>query len=116
MSSSSKSIKELQNKIIQFRTDRNWKQFHKLKDLLIGLNIEASELNELFLWKNEDETKAVDKSKISDELADIFIFLTYISEHFNIDLDDAIENKIAKNASKYPVEKSYGSNKKYTDL
>ena len=116
MSSENTSIKDLQNKIIQFRRERNWEQFHTLKDLLLGLNIEASELGELFLWKNENEIKAVDISKISDELSDIFIFVTYISEHFNIDLSKAVENKIAKNAAKYPIEKSFGNNKKYNEL
>ncbi len=116
MSAENKSLKDLQKKIIQFRNDRNWKQFHSLKDLLLGLNIEAGELNELFLWKDEKEIESVDKAKTADELADIFIFLAYISEHFNIDLSEAVEMKIEKNAKKYPVDKAFGSNKKYTEL
>ena len=68
-------IKEL---IIQFREDRDWKQFHKIKDLLIGLNMEVGELQELFLWKSEDEIRKIDKRTIENEIADIFIFLTYI--------------------------------------
>src|SRR5687768_5394040 len=103
MSAKNISVKDLQNKIIQFRNDRNWAQFHKLKDLLLGLNIEAGELNELFLWKDDKEIESVDKLKTADELADIFIFLAYISEHFDIDLGEAIELKIDKNAKKYPV-------------
>jgi len=116
MSKENKSLKDLQHSIIQFRNERNWQQFHKLKDLLLGLNIEAGELNELFLWKDDKEIESVDKVKTADELADIFIFLTYISEHFNIDLGEAIEKKIEKNAKKYPVDKAFGSNKKYTEL
>ena len=116
MNAENKSLKDIQNKIIRFRNDRNWEQFHKLKDLLLGLNIEAGELNELFLWKDDKEIESVDKLKIGDELADIFIFLAYISEHFNIDLSEAIDMKIDKNAKKYPVDKAYGSNKKYTEL
>ena len=116
MSAENISIKDLQTKIIQFRNDRNWEQFHTLKDLLLGLNIEAGELNELFLWKNDKEIESVDKLKTADELADIFIFLAYISKHFDIDLGKAIEMKIEKNAKKYPVDKSFGSNKKYTEL
>src|SRR5687767_7074373 len=110
------SVNELQTKIIQFRNDRNWQQFHTLKDLLLGLNIEAGELNELFLWKDDKEIESVDKLKTADELADIFIFLAYISEHFNIDLGEAVKMKIDKNAKKYPVDKAFGSNKKYTEL
>ena len=115
MGTYNQSLKDLQKEIIQFRNDRNWQQFHQLKDLLLGINIEAGELSELFLWKNQ-EIGSVDKTKIGDELADVFIFLAYISEHFNIDLSEAIVRKIAKNAQKYPVDKAFGSNKKYTEL
>jgi NTP pyrophosphatase (non-canonical NTP hydrolase) len=113
---SEKDFSIISEKIISFRDQRNWKQFHSIKDLLLGLNIEVSELQELVLWKNEQEINSIEKETIQDELADIFIFLTYIAEHFNIDLLSAVETKIVKNGKKYPVEKSYGSNKKYTDL
>jgi NTP pyrophosphatase (non-canonical NTP hydrolase) len=109
-------IKDLQHRIIKFRDDRNWKQFHSLKDLLIGLNIEHGELSELFLWKSEKEIQEVSKADIANEIADIFIFLTYISSHFQIDLEDSVVDKIAVNEKKYPVDKSYGSNKKYDKL
>jgi len=102
--------------IIAFRDQRNWKQFHTIKDLLLGLNIEVSELQELVLWKNEHEINSIDKNKIQDEMADIFIFLTYIAAHFEIDLLSAVERKLEKNGKKYPVDKSYGSNKKYSEL
>lgn len=102
--------------IIDFRDQRNWKQFHTIKDLLLGLNIEVSELQELVLWKNEKEIDSIGKENIEDELADIFIYLTYIATHFNIDLLSAVDAKIGKNGKKYPVDKSYGSNKKYTEL
>jgi len=103
-------------RIINFRDQRNWQQFHTIKDLLLGLNIEVSELQELVLWKNEKEINSIDNVIIQDELADIFIFLTYIAAHFDIDLLSAVESKIEKNGNKYPVDKSYGSNKKYTEL
>jgi NTP pyrophosphatase (non-canonical NTP hydrolase) len=106
-------IKEL---IIQFREDRDWKQFHKIKDLLIGLNMEVGELQELFLWKSEDEIRKIDKGAIENEIADIFIFLTYICDEFDIDLSNALENKIKLNNKKYPVDKAKGNAKKYTDL
>src|SRR5688572_20023959 len=116
MSAENISVKDLQNKIIRFRNDRNWEQFHKLKDLLLGLNIEAGELNELFLWKDDKEIESVDKLITADELADIFNFLAYIAEHFDIDLSVDIEMKIDKVAKKDPVDNNFGSNKKYTEL
>ena len=109
-------FKDLQNEIIGFRDKRNWKQFHMLKDLLIGLNIECAELEELFLWKSDDDIASIKKEEIEDELADIFIFLTYLSKHFDVDLLEATMKKLKKNENKYPVHKSWGSNKKHNKL
>ena len=109
-------IEELQKEIINFRDNRNWEQFHKIKDLLLGLNIEVSELSELFLWKSNKEIEDINKDRIEEEVSDIFIFLTYICNHFDIDLSGAVKNKIDLNNRKYPIDKSYNSNKKYTEL
>ncbi len=106
----------LEKEIIAFRDARNWKQFHRLKDLLLGLNIEASELSELFLYKNEAQIAEVKTEDIADELADIFVFTTYLANHFGIDLPEAVRNKIQKNNLKYPLETSYNSNKKYNQI
>ncbi len=112
----SKEINELQKLIIQFRDNRDWKQFHKIKDLLIALNIEVSELQELFLWKSDPEIEAVNREKIEEEIADIFIYLTYICNEYDVDLEEIVKRKIIKNNQKYPIEKSKGSNKKYNEL
>ena len=109
-------LDNLRERILKFREDRDWKQFHKIKDLLIGLNIEVSELQELFLWKSEEEIEKVNKSNIENEIADIYIFLTYLCDHFDIDFIEAVLRKINLNNEKYPVEKSKGSNKKYDEL
>lgn len=109
-------FENIREQIIKFREDRSWKQFHTIKDLLLGLNIELAELQELVLWKNQSEIEKVDKEKIEEELADIFIFLTYLSEHFNVDLLKAVEKKIDKNDKKYPIDKSFGNSKKYNEL
>jgi len=110
------NFSEIEQKVIDFRNDRNWEQFHQIKDLLLGLNIEVAELQELFLWKTEEQQLLINHESIKDEVADIAIYLIYICKHFNIDLIDAINNKVNKNAVKYPVEKSRNSNKKYTEL
>jgi len=111
-----KDIKDLQKLIIQFRDDRDWRQFHKIKDLLLGLGMEVSELQELFLWKNDDEIHQISKEEIEEEVADIFIFLSYICYEYNIELGEAVLEKIKKNGLKYPVEQSKGSIKKYNEL
>ena len=112
----SRDLKDLTEMIIQFREDRDWKQFHKIKDLLLGLNIEVGELQELFLWKSDEEIHQIENAHIENEIADIFIFLTYICDEFGIDLKTAIENKVKLNNMNYPVVKSKGSNKKYDKL
>ena len=107
------------DRILKFRNVRDWGQFHTIKDLCLGLNIEVSELQEIFLWKDDKELKKTintKKESIGDELADIFIFLSYLSNDLNIDLNEAINRKIDKNGNKYPIAESRGSNKKYNEL
>lgn len=110
---------ETRHSILKFREDRDWRQFHTIKDLCLGLGIEVAELQELFLWKSEQQLAEVikeDKSKIADELADIFVFLTYLSHDLEIDLNSAIQNKMEHNRQKYPIEKARGNNTKYDKL
>jgi NTP pyrophosphatase (non-canonical NTP hydrolase) len=115
------SIHDLQKAAIQFRDDRDWKQFHKIKDLVLGLGIEVGELGELVLWKQEAETVSQLKDpaflqRVKEELADIQIFLLYLAESTDVDLAEAVKDKLILNAEKYPVDKSFGSAAKYTDL
>jgi NTP pyrophosphatase (non-canonical NTP hydrolase) len=106
-------IKNLTEKILAFRNERNWEQFHNGKDLAISLNVEAGELLELFLWKKEDE---VNTDKLKDELADIFYSALLLAEKYKLDVNSIVQEKLSKNAEKYPVEKARDSNKKYDEL
>ena len=105
--------KELTRKIIAFRDERNWAQFHSSKDLAMCLSIEANEVLELFLWKNEDE---VDLSKLSHELGDVFYSILLLAEKFDIDIVKAFNNKLEETKKKYPIEKFAGTNKKYNEV
>ena len=96
-------------KVNQFRDERNWRQFHNEKDLAISLALEASELLELFQWKTAEEG-------IKQELADVLIYSYMMADNLQLDLDEIIEEKLIKNNLKYPVEKSAGVRKKYTEL
>lgn len=107
---------ELIKEITAFRDERNWGQFHNPKDLAISLNLEASELLELFQWKSSEEAIEQNKDKLQDELADVLYYVLLMCNDLKIDPKQALLEKLQKNAEKYPVEKSYGSNKKYTDL
>jgi len=104
---------ELQQTLIRFRDERDWAQFHNAKDLALALSIEASELNELFLWKNADEAN---KEKIKDELADVIGYALLIAEKYNLDVNEIVLEKIRKNGEKYPVDKAKGTAKKYNEL
>ena len=100
----------------QFRDEREWGQFHDSKNLALAISIEAAELNELFLWKKEDEAEQVDRAKLREELADVFAYAIMLAGRHGLEVYDIVKEKIAKNAAKYPVEKSKGSAAKYDDL
>jgi len=109
-------FKELLGLLEQFRDERDWGQFHDSKNLALALSIEAAELNELFLWKKEDEAEQVDRPKLREELADVFAYAIMLAGRHGLEVSDIVKEKIAKNAAKYPVEKSKGSAAKYDDL
>jgi len=112
-------LKELTNKVIKFRDDRDWKQFHNPKDLAISLSLEAGELMEHFQWKNKEEIEKYiveHKEEIADELADVFYWVLLIANDLNIDPAKALQKKLKKNEEKYPVEKAKGKHTKYNKL
>ncbi len=106
-------IEELRKAIVQFTQERDWDQFHNGKDLALALSIEASELNEAFLWK---DAKDVNVDKVKEELADIFNYAILIADKYDLDVKQIVLDKLRRNAEKYPVEKAYGSAKKYDEL
>ena len=106
-------IEELRKAIVQFTQERDWDQFHNGKDLAIALSIEASELNEAFLWK---DAKNVNVEKVKEELADIFNYAILIADKYDLDIKQIVLDKLRRNAEKYPVYKAYGSAKKYNEL
>lgn len=109
-------MKELMNRINQFRDDRDWRKFHNEKDLAISISLEASELLELFQWKNSEEVVESSLEEIKEELADVFIYSFMMADNLNLDVEEIIKSKLDLNEQKYPVEKSRGSNKKYNEL
>jgi NTP pyrophosphatase (non-canonical NTP hydrolase) len=109
-------INKLTDKVIGFRDERNWKQFHNPKDLAISLSLEASELLENFQWKNSEEAIKEKMENIEDELADVLIYAFLLADDLDLDIAKIVENKLQKNNEKYPVEKAYGVSNKYTEL
>lgn len=112
-------IQKITQKIRKFRDVRDWKQFHNHKDVALSLLLEASEVLEHFQWKSPSEVEhhgREAKEELSDELADVAIYLLELADNLAIDLPKAIERKMKKNALKYPVEKSKGRHTKYNKL
>lgn len=109
-------IQELIDALVKFRDERDWAQFHDSKNLATAIGIEAAELNELFLWKTIKESEGVDRERLKEELADVLAYTLMLANRHGIDMKQAVLEKIAKNAAKYPVEKAKGSAKKYTDI
>ncbi len=115
------TVSQLKAQVAAFRDARDWKQFHNPKDLAASISIEANELLELFQWKTADEVDALLKDAkkredVQDELADIVVYCLSAADQMDIDLSDAIAAKLKKNEEKYPVDKAFGNNKKYTEL
>lgn len=106
-------IEELRQAIVKFTQERDWDQFHNGKDLALALSIEAAELNEAFLWK---DAKDVNVEKVKEELADVFNYSILIADKYNLDIKQIVMDKLQRNAQKYPIEKAFGSAKKYNEL
>ena len=100
------------NRIRKFTEDRKWDQCNTGANLAKGLSIEAAEVLELFLWQ-EEPTSMED---LADELGDVLVYVTYLCDKYNLDMDTIVNNKMDKNEKKYPVEKAYGKSTKYDKL
>lgn len=104
-------MREIYDELIKFQKDRDWKQFHTPENLAKSVSIEAAELLEHFQWGND-----YDISEVSEELADVLIYCLYMADALDLDIEEIILNKMEKNAVKYPVNKSKGNAKKYTEF
>lgn len=113
------NIQDLKDKVKQFRDERDWKQFHTPKNLAMALSVEASELAELFLWDNNEEsfnTANMKREHLQEEMADVLIYLLSMADVLDINLSKAVLDKLENNKKKYPVEKAKGISKKYNEL
>ena len=101
-------IKHYKDKLQKFADERNWEQFHSPKNLVMALTSEVGELNDIFQWLTQEESRNISSSdelyeKAKEELADIFIYLIRLATITNIDLEKAVNDKMKVNESKYPV-------------
>jgi dCTP diphosphatase len=113
------TLSQLQEELRKFRDERDWAQFHTLKDLAAAITVEAAELQEILLWQrpeDESELLARRRAEVEAELADVLIQIVNFALAAEVDLGKAVLRKLAVNEAKYPVEKAYGRSTKYTDL
>jgi len=114
------NISELQKKIQQFATERDWQQFHTPKNIAMALTVEAAELLELFQWLTPEESLTMQddakwKERVGEEMSDVLLYLFRMADHLNVNLPEAIANKMEKNAKKYPADLVRGKSKKYSE-
>lgn len=110
---------ELMAQLEQFVRERDWDQFHTPKNLAVSISIESAELLEHFQWVADSRPSlltASQKEEVSDEVADIYLYLLLFCRKLGIDLDSVALAKIRKNAERYPIQKSFGKSTKYTEL
>ncbi|MDO8881225.1 MAG: nucleotide pyrophosphohydrolase [Coriobacteriia bacterium] len=112
-------LEDLTRQIVEFRDERDWKQFHSPRNLAASISIEAAELLECFQWSS-DETIAEDvekrRSEIEEEIADVLIYALLLAHDTGIDPAKAVQRKLAKNDERYPAKKAKGKREKYTEL
>ena len=113
-------ISDLKNIVKTFSDERDWDQYNNAKELAIGIVTESSELLQIFRFKSEKQIdemfeNQIKRKEICHEISDTFYFLIRLAQRYDIDLTTELREKMTKNEIKYPIEKSKGSNKKYSE-
>ena len=114
-----KSLTDVRDALRRFVAERDWDQFHSPKNLSVAVSVEASELLEHFQWLTDDESRTLRAETfeaVKQEIADVLLYLVRLADKLDVDLLEVADAKLRQNALKYPVEKSRGSNRKYTEL
>jgi NTP pyrophosphatase (non-canonical NTP hydrolase) len=109
-------LEVLKIKLKKFADDRDWDQFHSPKNLSMALSVEASELVECFQWLTEEQSQNLTPEQLSavtDEIADVQVYLLRLATKLDVNVLEAVEQKMVKNVAKYPADKVRGSSKKY---
>ena len=108
--------KALKDKLLKFRSDRDWEQFHNLRTLSTSIVLEAAELAEFTQWAKDEELEGIVEARrheIEEEVADLTILLAYLANDLGIDLEAAVAKKLEINGRRYPIEKAKGTARKY---
>jgi NTP pyrophosphatase (non-canonical NTP hydrolase) len=114
---SDRDLDAIRETVRAFVRERDWERFHSPKNLAMALSVEAAELVEIFQWLTEAESEALTEAQHAaarDEIADVFVYLLRIADRLDVDLLAAVEDKMRRNAEKYPAERVRGRADKYT--
>lgn len=114
-------LRTLQAALAQFARERDWERFHSPKNLAMALAGEAGELLEVFQWLTEDESRTVARDPataraVRDEIADVLLYLARLADVLDIDLDEAVRDKLRRNAERYPIDLARGHARKAPGL
>lgn len=104
-------MEDLHQAVVQFTRDRDWDQFHSPANLAKSIAIESGELLECFQWDDN-----FDIEKVCSELADVVNYAILLADKLDVDLGEVVMKKLGESAKKYPIHKSKGNSKKYTEL
>ena len=111
-----KDLEAIRDRLRKFSEERDWNQFHSPKNLSMALSVEASELLECFQWLTEEQSRTLSAEQIgaiTDEIADVQLYLILLADKVGVDIGLAVNQKISKNEKKYPADKVKGSSRKY---
>jgi NTP pyrophosphatase (non-canonical NTP hydrolase) len=112
-------VKDLRSKIAAFIDERDWEQFHSPKNLAMALSVEVAEIVEHFQWLTEEQSRTLPPEKLAEvreEIGDVMIYLTELSEKLGLDPVEAAKSKLEINRQKYPAELVKGKASKYTEF
>ena len=114
-------LAKIQSKLELFASERDWDQFHSVRNLVLAMVGEVGELAEVFQWVSDDQAEAFlakpeNHARLQEELADVLMYALRLASVSGVDVMGALEAKLASNAEKYPVDKSKGNSIKYTEM
>ena len=114
------NLEDLRREVAQFAKDRDWDQFHSVRNLVLAMVGEVGEVAEILQWTDDDKVtellNAGGRERLAEELADVLIYLIRVADRSGVNLEQAVRDKLVSNSEKYPKDKSRGSAKKYTQL
>ena len=114
------NLEYLRQEVAAFAQDRDWDQFHSIRNLILAMVGEVGEVAEIVQWTSDDKVDDLLKSggqeRLAQELADVLIYLVRIADKSGVDLAAAVRDKLTENDAKYPKDRARGNTKKYTEL